>query len=34
MGRDPFGNYIELWQLAKSDPQPFVPALYPHGSAE
>ena len=31
VGRDLFGNYIELWQLAETDPQPFEPAVYPYG---
>lgn len=31
MGRDLYGNLIELWQLSESDPQPFEPAVYPHG---
>jgi hypothetical protein len=31
MGRDLYGNMIELWQLDKSDPQPFEPAVYPFG---
>jgi catechol 2,3-dioxygenase-like lactoylglutathione lyase family enzyme len=31
MGRDLYGNLIELWQLGESDPQPFEPAVYPYG---
>jgi catechol 2,3-dioxygenase-like lactoylglutathione lyase family enzyme len=31
MGRDLYGNLIELWQLGANDPQPFEPAVYPHG---
>lgn len=31
MGRDLYGNLIELWQLGESDPQPFEPAVYPFG---
>lgn len=32
IGRDLYGNLIELWQLSKSDPQPFEPEFYPFGS--
>lgn len=31
LGRDLYGNQIELWQLGESDPQPFEPAVYPYG---
>jgi catechol 2,3-dioxygenase-like lactoylglutathione lyase family enzyme len=31
MGRDLYGNLIELWQLGENDPQPFEPAVYPYG---
>jgi hypothetical protein len=31
MGRDLYGYMIELWQLDQNDPQPFEPAVYPHG---
>lgn len=31
MGRDLYGNLLELWQLGENDPQPFEPAYYPYG---
>ncbi|MGI9288019.1 MAG: VOC family protein [Pseudomonadales bacterium] len=31
MGRDLYGNLLELWQLGATDPQPFEPAVYPFG---
>jgi catechol 2,3-dioxygenase-like lactoylglutathione lyase family enzyme len=29
MGRDLYGNILEIWQLGASDPQPFTPAVLP-----
>ncbi|NIB38388.1 hypothetical protein HBA55_02265 [Pseudomaricurvus alkylphenolicus] len=31
IGRDLYGNLLEIWQLGESDPQPFEPAVYPYG---